>query len=370
MKIFGLIILVLVFLSINIFYDFTIMFSAFIVLLIALLFYKFQNFKKDFIKLNENYNILLSNQKLNQKTQPNKRRNIPLHVLNKQAKSLCISTNNIQNEKTLQQKNEKIINKSQNIGTFVNRSRFNFEFLNKFNLITKIGSLILFIGLAFLAKIAIDQGFLTIKLVLVCIALIGIFLIYLGLRQKEKFGLILQGSGFGIFYLDVYASAKFFYLFSENLGFILMLICIVFSCIFAIRQNSFYLALFSVVFGFLTPILLLNGRDSFYMIFSYYTFLSIAILLINMYKKWDKLAIVGFAFCVFMGLLCGLFYCKNIYHVQIEAFLIILFLLYSFMGFWLYRLNGMNLVLIFGVACVYFVIQNNLLHLNLSLNAI
>ena len=78
-------------------------------------------------------------------------------------------------------------------------------------MVARVGVVILFLGVAFFLKYAVDSGWLPIELRLASAALGGLVLIALGWRLRTHrldYGLVLQGGGIGIVYLTVFAAVK------------------------------------------------------------------------------------------------------------------------------------------------------------------
>ena len=96
------------------------------------------------------------------------------------------------------------------------------------NMIVRIGILILFFGVSFLLKYASDQGVFPIEYRLMSVAAGAIGLLAFGwyLRNsKQAYGLLLQGAGIGILYLDVFAALSLYGLLPQLPAFTLMLRC-------------------------------------------------------------------------------------------------------------------------------------------------
>jgi uncharacterized membrane protein len=207
-------------------------------------------------------------------------------------------------------------------------------FMNYFttgNIIVRIGGVVLFFGLAFLAKYAAEHSMVSIEVRLFSIAIMAVFLIGLGwrLRQREGYyGLILQGLGVAVFYLVIYASAKIYLLMPLLLAFALMLCVVIVGVALSVRQNALPLALFSIVGGFATPILTSDGSGSHITLFSYYALLNFGIFLIAWYRSWRVLNVTGFFFTFVIALIWGTLRYESEFLLSSELFLLLFYFFY------------------------------------------
>jgi uncharacterized membrane protein len=165
------------------------------------------------------------------------------------------------------------------------------------NTIVRVGLVILFIGLSFLARYAATAGLLPVELRLAAIAAVGIALLAVGFRQrlaKPGFALALQGAGVAVMYLTIFAAFRLYGMLPPLLAFGLMMVVCALSCVLALQQNSRALAVAAFAGGFAVPVLLSTGQGSHVGLFSYYTVLNLAILFIAYQRSWRILNIVGF----------------------------------------------------------------------------
>ena len=166
------------------------------------------------------------------------------------------------------------------------------------NPIVRVGLVILFIGLSFLARYAAQAGLLPVELRLAAIAAVGLALLVVGFRQrvaKPAFGLVLQGGGVAVLYLTVFAAFRLYHLVPQLAAFGFMVLVCALSCALALLQNARALAFAAFAGGFATPLLLSTGGGSHVALFSYYTLLNVAILFIATRRAWRELNLLGFA---------------------------------------------------------------------------
>lgn len=165
------------------------------------------------------------------------------------------------------------------------------------NTIVRVGLVILFIGLSFLARYAASAGLLPVEFRLAAVAAVGIALLGVGFRKrtdKPGFALALQGGGVAVMYLTVFAAFRLYGLLPPLWAFGLMIAVCAASCALALLQDSRALAVAAFAGGFAAPILLSTGQGSHVGLFSYYTLLNLAILFIAHKRSWRVLNVVGF----------------------------------------------------------------------------
>lgn len=198
------------------------------------------------------------------------------------------------------------------------------------NLFVRIGILILFFGVSFLLKYAADNGVFPVeyRLMAVAIAAIGLLTFGWSLRHKKQtYGLLLQGTGVGFLYLDIFAALNLYHLIPLP-AFALMFVISMFAAALAVLQNSRSLAIFGFTGGFLAPILTSTGSNNYIGLFSYYIILNIAIVTIAWFKAWRELNLLGFLFTFVVGAAWGYSAYQTENFATVEPFLIIFFLLY------------------------------------------
>jgi uncharacterized membrane protein len=198
------------------------------------------------------------------------------------------------------------------------------------NTIVRVGLVILFVGLSFLAHYAADAGLFPIELRLVLVAAAGIALLCVGFLkrlQKPDFALTLQGGGVAILYLTVFAASRLFEVIPAAAAFPIMIVVCALGCALALLQNSQLLAATSFVGGFAVPILL-GGEGSTLGLFGYYTVLNLAVLAIAWRRSWRMINLISFVATFGLATAWGvLVYDPALYGVC-QCFLILFVLIY------------------------------------------
>ena len=237
------------------------------------------------------------------------------------------------------------------------------------NTIVRVGLVILFIGLAFLARHAAQLGLFPPELRLAVVGGVGIALLALGFRQrlaKPGFGLSLQGAGVGVMYLTVLAAFRLYTLLPQSLAFALMVLIAVLGVALALLQNSRALAFGAFAGGFAAPLLLSTGAGNHIVLFGYYTLLDLAILFIASRRAWRELNLLGFGATFGSALLWGGMRYSPEHYASAQAFLLIFIAIFILAALLHARQRPMQLghyvdtALVFGTPLVGFGLQAGL----------
>ncbi len=237
------------------------------------------------------------------------------------------------------------------------------------NTIVRVGLVILFIGLSFLARYAASAGLLPVEFRLATVAAVGIALLVVGFRKrtdKPGFALALQGGGVAVMYLTVFAAFRLYGLLPPLWAFGLMIAVCAASCALALLQDSRALAVAAFAGGFAAPILLSTGQGSHVGLFSYYTLLNLAILFIAHKRSWRVLNVVGFVATFGVATAWGALKYVPDHYASTQPFLAVFVLIYLFTAI-LYARNTptklghtVDTMLVFGTPLVGFGLQAGL----------
>lgn len=247
------------------------------------------------------------------------------------------------------------------------------DFLKNFfttgNVVTKIGVIVLFFGFAFLLKYAAQRNMIPVEFRLIGVFGGGLALLGAGWRFRTRqmmYGLLLQGCGFGVLYLTIFAAARFYHLLPYGFSFAIMFCLVVLSGILAVLQDAKYLAITGIVGGFLAPVLMSTGSGSHVILFSFYALLNLGIVGIAWYKAWRELNLIGFIFTFVIASLWGGRYYRPEYFPTTEPFLVLFFLYYVAVSILHALRQPLNLrgyvdgTLVFGVPLAAFGLQHGL----------
>ena len=166
------------------------------------------------------------------------------------------------------------------------------------NTIVRAGLVLLFIGLAFLARLVVVAGLFPIEARLATIGAAGTALLVVGFRkriERPDFGLQLQGAGIAVLYLTVFAAARLYGVMPPLAAFGFMVVFAGLGAWLAVKQDSLAMALASFLGGFAVPLLLGGRAETPTGLFTYITVLNLAILSTARNKSWRALNLLGFA---------------------------------------------------------------------------
>jgi uncharacterized membrane protein len=237
------------------------------------------------------------------------------------------------------------------------------------NTVVRVGVLVLFVGLAFLAKYAIDNALLPPELRLAGIAVAGIALFMTGFRLRAREGvhrgyaLTLQGAGVAVLYLTVFAAFRLYGFLPSGAAFAALALVCAFSAVIAVKQDAMLLAFIGFAGGFAAPILVSTGQGSHVALFTYYLLLGVAIAALAFVKAWRALNLLGFLATFLLATAWGVLQYKPAFFGTTQPFLVAFFAVYlvAALAYALrHSLPGSRAVdatMIFGVPLVAFGLQ-------------
>ena len=237
------------------------------------------------------------------------------------------------------------------------------------NVVAKAGVLLLFFGVAFLLRYAIDRDALPVEVRLAGTAAGAIALLVTGFRlsgERKTFGLLLQGAGVGLLYLTAFAATRLYAVLPVTACFVLMVAVVLLSGILAVRQDARALATLGAAGGFLAPVLASTGEGSHVVLFSYYALPNLGIVGIAWFKAWRSLNLTGFLFTFVIGSQWGYGFYRPEFFASVEPFLVLSFVFYLAVSllFALRRppeLRGyVDGTLVFGLPAIVFALQSRL----------
>nr|WP_305890926.1 DUF2339 domain-containing protein [Methylomonas sp. WSC-7] len=168
------------------------------------------------------------------------------------------------------------------------------------NWLLRIGVLILVTGIGFFLKYSIDNGMLGEQARVALSVLAGVGMIIGGVRlvggNYHLFSQGLLGGGIAVLYFSVFAAHSFYHLLDVYPTFALMILVTACAAFLAIKLDSMLVAIFAIIGGYCTPIMLSTGQVNFPGLFSYMLLLGVGILAINWYKQWHLLNFLSFFF--------------------------------------------------------------------------
>jgi uncharacterized membrane protein len=198
----------------------------------------------------------------------------------------------------------------------------------------RVGILAVLIGMAWFLKLAIDNHWIG-PLGRVLIGLIaGAALIAWSERFRSHgfaaFSYSLKAVGSGILYLSLWAAFSFFHLVPAGAAFAAMILVTAFNGYMAWVQDAELLALYAIVGGFSTPILVSTGENHEVALFSYMLLLDVAVLALVLLRPWSRLLFAAYLGTVLMFTGWWFEYYSNAQSGRTAFFLACFFLIFAF----------------------------------------
>lgn len=198
----------------------------------------------------------------------------------------------------------------------------------------RIGIFAVLIGMAWFLKFAIDNHWIgPAGRVLIGIAA-GAALIAWSERFRahgfRAFSYSLKAVGSGVLYLSLWAAFSLFHLIPSLVAFAAMFAVTAFNGFMAWAQDSELLALYAIVGGYSTPLLLSTGANREVTLFSYLLILCVATLALIALRPWSRLLIGSFFGTVFFFIEWSARFYSTAQFSTTTFFLSLFFLLFSF----------------------------------------
>jgi uncharacterized membrane protein len=167
------------------------------------------------------------------------------------------------------------------------------------NLLSKIGIVILVVGVAIGAKYAIDRNLISPLARIVLGYIFGFGLLGLAVKLKPKyhsFSAVLLSGAMAIMYFITYFAYSLYELFPQSSAFALMLIFTIFTVAAAIKYNAQVIAHIGLVGAYGVPFLLSNNSGNYAFLFAYIAIINGGILVLSLKKYWKPLFYTSFIF--------------------------------------------------------------------------
>jgi len=163
--------------------------------------------------------------------------------------------------------------------------------------LVRIGALTLLLGLGFLSKYSIDQGWVSEPARVLSGLGLGGLLWFLGRRFRMRgYDALAQGfagCGSAVLYLSIYAARTLYGLIGEPLAFASMAGVTAGTVWVALRHKALSLALLAQIGGFLTPLLVGMGASKPHLMFAYFFALNLGMYILASRKNWRSLEYVA-----------------------------------------------------------------------------
>lgn len=238
------------------------------------------------------------------------------------------------------------------------------------NLISKIGIIILILGVAIGTKYAIEHDLISPLTRIILGYMVGGSLLCFAIKLKKKydnFSAVLLSGGMAILYFITFAAYNFFGLIPQVLAFALMVVFTVFTVLASLNYNKQVIAHIGLVGAYGVPFLLSDGSGSAVVLFSYMVLLNIGILVLAFRKYWKPLNYVAFTltWIIFVSWYLSAYQATN--HFAIAFLFIFLFFVSFYITFLAYKLSQKerfertDLILILANSFIFYGIGYSLL---------
>ncbi|MBS3913915.1 MAG: DUF2339 domain-containing protein [Bacteroidetes bacterium] len=174
----------------------------------------------------------------------------------------------------------------------VKQSNESFERFIGENIASKLGIVVLIIGVAFGVKYAIDHQWIGAGLRIFLGYLLGFGLYFVSRYLKEKyssFASVLSGGSIVINYLITFGAFNNFHLFPQWLSFLIMVLFTALCVYEAIRYDKILIAHLGLIGAYCIPFLLTTGDENIRALLTYFALINAGILCISYFKNWLSL---------------------------------------------------------------------------------
>ena len=166
--------------------------------------------------------------------------------------------------------------------------------------LSRIGALVVTIGIALFLKYAFDSGWIQPAGRVALGVAAGVGLLVVGERlQRAAYRIPAQAlvaTGIAALYLSIFAAFGFYHLLPQPAAFGLMVLVTATALALAIHHDARALAVLANLGGFLTPVLLATNRDAGLALFTYLAILDAGMLVSAYWRRWPELHALSFAF--------------------------------------------------------------------------
>jgi uncharacterized membrane protein len=164
--------------------------------------------------------------------------------------------------------------------------------------LNRIGIAAVLIGVSYFLKYAFENNWIgPAGRVLIGLAA-GITVILWSERFRQRgyqaFSYSLKALGIGVLYLSLWAAFQLYSLIPGGVAFVAMLLVTAGTAVLALTQDAQILALFALLGGFVTPVLLSTGQDRELELFLYLGLLDLATLVLVTLKPWRSVLVLAF----------------------------------------------------------------------------
>src|SRR5215203_3635916 len=155
--------------------------------------------------------------------------------------------------------------------------------------VARAGVVLLLVGVSFLVRMGVEQGWLTPAVRVTGGVVIGVALSAFGLRARTSrpaYSQLLVGGGVVAFYLSAFGAWSVWQLVPYEAAFAFCVLSTAFAFAAAVRLNAEWLALLGVVGGYATPFMLLSPEANVAALIAYSLLLLGGYLMVYLWRGW------------------------------------------------------------------------------------
>ncbi len=165
--------------------------------------------------------------------------------------------------------------------------------------LNRIGISAVLIGVAYFLKFAFDNNWIgpAGRIAIGILAGIGVVLWSERFRAKgyQTFSYSLKAVGIGALYLSLWAAFQVYSLIPSTVAFVMMFVVTTATAVMAWTQDAQLLAVYALVGGFSTPVLISTGQNHEVALFAYVLLLDLGALALIAFRPWRPLLVLSFA---------------------------------------------------------------------------
>ncbi len=172
----------------------------------------------------------------------------------------------------------------------------NIEKLIGVDFFSKIGILVLVIGLGLFVKFAIDKNWIneTMRVILGMMAGLSLWGLASKLRNNyANFSSILAGGGFAVCFVTVAVGYNYYHLFASWVAFSILIVLMIAMTLIALRWNDVWLAMTAVIGGFVAPFLVGDENGNFVGLCVYMAILDAGVFYVTLRRNWWQLIVAA-----------------------------------------------------------------------------
>ncbi len=166
------------------------------------------------------------------------------------------------------------------------------------NLTSKVGILILIIGIFIGAKYAIENNLVNPNVRVIMGYINGVILVGIALRLRKKYeqySAVLMGGGLAVLYFITYIAYSFYSMMPQMAAFGLMLLFTIGTVYASLVYNRIIIAHLGLLGAYAIPFLLSDESGRYAVLFTYIAIINAGILALSLKKNWKSLFYAAFA---------------------------------------------------------------------------